>query len=79
LYRRPHSNRRHFAAAQQLGRFWRDELPSEIDDQVGERLKSCRQIWPLLCGLDKATSYMLTCKPLSGEEAERIGVVFLCV
>ena len=35
--------------------------------------------WPLLCGLAKAKYYLLTCKPLSGEEAERIGLVSLCV
>jgi enoyl-CoA hydratase/carnithine racemase len=32
-------------------------------------------IWPLLCGLAKAKYYLLTCKPLSGTEAERIGLV----
>ena len=36
-------------------------------------------IWPLLCGLAKAKYYLLTCKPLSGQEAERIGLVSLCV
>ena len=36
-------------------------------------------IWPLLCGLAKAKYYLLTCKPLSGTEAERIGLVSLCV
>src|SRR5258705_12081037 len=36
-------------------------------------------IWPLLCGLAKAKYYLLTCKPLSGEEAERIGLASLCV
>ena len=36
-------------------------------------------IWPLLCGLAKAKYYLLTGKPLSGEEAERIGLVPLCV
>ena len=36
-------------------------------------------IWPLLCGLAKARYYLLTCDPLSGEEAERIGLVSLCV
>ena len=36
-------------------------------------------IWPLLCGLAKAKYYLLTCKPLSGEEAEKIGLVSLCV
>jgi enoyl-CoA hydratase len=32
-------------------------------------------VWPLLCGLAKAKYYLLTCDPLSGEEAERIGLV----
>jgi enoyl-CoA hydratase len=36
-------------------------------------------IWPLLCGLAKARYYLLTNKTLSGEEAERIGLVSLCV
>lgn len=36
-------------------------------------------VWPLLCGLAKARYYLLTCEPLSGEEAERIGLVSLCV
>ena len=36
-------------------------------------------IWPLLCGLAKAKYYLLTFRPLSGEEAERIGLVSLCV
>ena len=36
-------------------------------------------IWPLLCGMAKAKYYLLTNKPISGEEAERIGLVSLCV
>jgi enoyl-CoA hydratase len=36
-------------------------------------------IWPLLCGMAKAKYHLLTCEPLSGEEAERIGLVALCV
>lgn len=36
-------------------------------------------IWPLLIGMAKAKYYLLTCDPLSGEEAERIGLVSLCV
>jgi enoyl-CoA hydratase len=35
--------------------------------------------WPLLCGMAKAKYYLLTCEPLLGEEAERIGLVSLCV
>jgi enoyl-CoA hydratase len=36
-------------------------------------------IWPLLCGLAKARYYLLTNEPLTGVEAERIGLVSLCV
>jgi enoyl-CoA hydratase len=36
-------------------------------------------IWPILCGMAKAKYYLLTCDRLSGEEAERIGLVSLCV
>lgn len=36
-------------------------------------------LWPLLIGLAKAKYYMLTCKPIYGEEAERIGLVSMCV
>ena len=36
-------------------------------------------VWPLLCGLAKAKYFLLTCEPISGEEAERIGLVSLCV
>ncbi len=36
-------------------------------------------IWPLLCGTAKARYHLLTCEPVSGEEAERIGLVSLCV
>jgi len=36
-------------------------------------------IWPLLCGMAKAKYYLLTCDPLSGEEAERIGLISLAV
>ena len=36
-------------------------------------------IWPLLCGMAKSKYYLLTGKPLTGEEAERIGLVSLCV
>jgi enoyl-CoA hydratase len=35
--------------------------------------------WPLLVGMAKAKYYLLTCETLSGEEAERIGLVSLCV
>lgn len=35
--------------------------------------------WPLLAGMAKAKYYLLTCRTLTGEEAERIGLVSLCV
>lgn len=35
--------------------------------------------WPLLCGMAKAKYFLLTCETLTGEEAERIGLVSLCV
>lgn len=35
--------------------------------------------WPLLVGMAKAKYYLLTCETLSGEEAERIGLVSVCV
>ena len=35
--------------------------------------------WPLLCGMAKAKYLLLLCEPVSGEEAERIGLVSLCV
>jgi len=36
-------------------------------------------IWPLLCGMAKAKYSLLLCEPVSGEEAERIGLVSLAV
>jgi enoyl-CoA hydratase/carnithine racemase len=36
-------------------------------------------VWPLLCGLAKAKYYLLLCEPVSGAEAERIGLVSLAV
>lgn len=36
-------------------------------------------IWPLLCGMAKAKYHLLTCDPLTGTEAERIGLVSLAV
>lgn len=32
-------------------------------------------IWPLLCGMAKAKYYLLLCETVTGEEAERIGLV----
>ena len=34
-------------------------------------------VWPLLCGMAKAKYYLLTCKTISGEEAERLGLISL--
>ena len=36
-------------------------------------------VWPLLCGMAKAKYLLLTCEKISGEEAERIGLVSLAV
>ena len=36
-------------------------------------------VWPLLCGMAKAKYHLLLCEPVDGEEAERIGLVSLCV
>ena len=36
-------------------------------------------IWPLLCGMAKAKYYLLLCEAVDGEEAERIGLVSMCV
>ena len=36
-------------------------------------------VWPLLCGMAKAKYYLMTADFLDGKEAERIGLVSLCV
>jgi enoyl-CoA hydratase len=36
-------------------------------------------VWPLLCSMAKAKYYLMLCEPVSGEEAERIGLVSLAV
>ena len=36
-------------------------------------------VWPLLCGMAKAKYHVLLCEPVSGEDAERIGLVSMCV
>jgi enoyl-CoA hydratase/carnithine racemase len=36
-------------------------------------------VWPLLCGLAKAKYHLLLCEAMDGAEAERIGLVSLCV
>ncbi len=36
-------------------------------------------VWPLLCGMAKAKYYLLTADFIDGREAERIGLVSMCV
>ena len=36
-------------------------------------------VWPLLCGMAKAKYYLMTGELVSGREAERIGLVSMCV
>jgi enoyl-CoA hydratase len=36
-------------------------------------------VWPLLCGMAKAKYYLMTGELMSGAEAERIGLVSMCV
>jgi len=36
-------------------------------------------VWPLLCGMAKAKYHLLLCEEVDGVEAERIGLVSLCV
>ncbi|MBS0318024.1 MAG: enoyl-CoA hydratase/isomerase family protein [Proteobacteria bacterium] len=36
-------------------------------------------VWPLLCGMAKAKYHLMLCEPVSGTEAERIGLVSLAV
>jgi enoyl-CoA hydratase len=36
-------------------------------------------VWPLLCGMAKAKYYLMTAEFIDGKEAERIGLVSLCV
>jgi enoyl-CoA hydratase len=36
-------------------------------------------VWPLLCGMAKAKYHLLLCETVTGEEAERIGLVSLAV
>ena len=49
---------------------------TQIGVAAGDHAAIC---WPLLCGMAKAKYYLLTCETLTGEEAERIGLVSLCV
>jgi enoyl-CoA hydratase len=43
---------------------------------AGDHAAAC---WPLLAGMAKSKYYLLTCRTLTGEEAERIGLVSLAV
>lgn len=36
-------------------------------------------IWPLLIGMAKSKYHLMLCEPVNGEEAERMGLVSLCV
>ncbi|RLA48784.1 MAG: enoyl-CoA hydratase [Gammaproteobacteria bacterium] len=36
-------------------------------------------IWPLLCGMAKAKYYLMTAEFINGEQAEKMGMVSLCV
>ncbi|GAA0394543.1 enoyl-CoA hydratase/isomerase family protein [Microbispora corallina] len=36
-------------------------------------------VWPLLCGLAKAKYHLLLCEPVTGEQAEAMGLVSVCV
>ncbi|MGX7724830.1 enoyl-CoA hydratase/isomerase family protein [Rhodococcus pyridinivorans] len=36
-------------------------------------------VWPLLCGMAKSKYLLLTCREISGVDAERAGLVSLCV
>ncbi len=36
-------------------------------------------IWPILCGMAKAKYYLMLCEPVTGEQAERIGLISLAV
>ena len=49
---------------------------TKIGVAAGDHAAIC---WPLLCGMAKAKYYLLTCDTLTGEEAERIGLVSMCV
>ena len=48
----------------------------KIGVAAGDHAAIC---WPLLCGLAKAKYYLLTGDFINGKEAERIGLVSLCV
>ena len=47
--------------------------------KLGVAAATTQLCWPMLVGMAKAKYYLLTCETLSGEEAERIGLVSTCV
>ena len=48
--------------------------------RLGVAAGDCAVInWPLLCGMAKAKYVLLLCEPVDGAEAERLGLVALCV
>jgi enoyl-CoA hydratase len=49
---------------------------TKIGVAAGDHAAIC---WPLLCGMAKAKYFLLTNETLTGEEAERIGLVSICV
>jgi enoyl-CoA hydratase len=49
---------------------------TRIGVAAGDHAAIC---WPLLCGMAKSKYHLLTNEPLTGEEAERIGLVSRCV
>jgi enoyl-CoA hydratase len=49
---------------------------TKIGVAAGDHAAIC---WPLLCGMAKAKYFLLTNDDLTGEEAERIGLVSVCV
>jgi len=51
-------------------------MHGQLGVAAGDHAAIC---WPLFAGMAKAKYYLLTCEPLTGEEAERIGMVSVCV
>ena len=48
--------------------------------RLGVAAGDCAVInWPLLCGMAKAKYLLLLCEPINGEDAEKYGLVSLCV
>ena len=48
--------------------------------RLGVAAGDCAVInWPLLCGMAKAKYLLMLCEPVNGEDAEKYGLVSLCV